>query len=264
MFGFGRDVLLMQLGGLLCSGSQIILVTKLLGLGAAAVFSVATKTLTMGQQLIGRILESAAPGLTEMFVRGERERFALRFYQMTAASLIPATFLGIFLMGTNREFVSLWTHGKVEWNFLGDALIGAILVSTVASRCFQGAFGMTGDLGRVRYLALAEGIFLVITTLALGGRGGIAGILGIVLLSNILFSFMGGGLQVARTIPGRIFWQKIVWSLLAPYLLGVAACWWAGSFFVLPLPEMLTIIIWALVSGIFFFKMLGPFFCRKG
>ena len=114
MIGFGRDVFFMQLGTLLCNGSQIILVTKLLGLEAAAIFSVATKTLTMGQQLIGRILESAAPGLTEMFVRGERDRFGLRFYQMTALSLALATILGIFLMGANRGFVFLWTHRSEE------------------------------------------------------------------------------------------------------------------------------------------------------
>lgn len=260
MFRFGRDVFLMQLGGLLCNGSQIILVTKLLGLEAAAIFSVATKTLTMGQQLIGRILESAAPGLTEMFVRGERDRFGLRFYQMTALSIALATALGIFLVGANREFVSLWTHGKVEWNFLGDALIGAILISTVASRCLQGAFGMTGDLARVRYLSLAEGIFLIIATLALGGRGGMAGVLGVVLLSNILISLMGGGLQVARAIPARLFWEKVVWFLLAPYLLGVTVCWWAAGFFVSPLSQMLATMGWTIVSGFFLFKMLGPFF----
>lgn len=264
MIRFGRDVFMMQLGGLLCTASPVILVTKFLGLDAAAVYAVATKALSMGQQLIGRILESAAPGLTELFVRGERGRFAFRFYQITATSIALATVFGILLTGMNREFVSLWTHGKVEWNFLGDALIGAILVSTVASRCFQGAFGMTGDLGRVRYLSLAEGIFLVIAALALGGRGGIAGVLGVVLLSNILFSFMGGGLQVVRAIPGRLFWEKTVCFLIAPYLLGVAACWWAGSFFVSPLTQILATIGWVSMTGFFLFKMSARFFLEKG
>jgi len=263
MFTFGRDVFLMQLGGLLCTGSQIILVTKLLGLEAAATFSIATKTLTMGQQIIGRILESAAPGLTELFVRGERARFALRFYQMTAVSLAMAVILGILIMGINREFISIWTNGKVEWTLSGDLFMGAILISTVSSRCFQGAFGMTGDLTRVRYLSLAEGIFLVIATLALGWRGGITGVLGIVLLSNILISLTGAGLQVARTIPGRLFWQSIVWLLLAPYLLGVVTCWWAGSFFVSPLPEFLTTMVSVVVSGFFLFKLLGSFIRQK-
>jgi O-antigen/teichoic acid export membrane protein len=260
MFIFGRDVFLVQLGGLLCTGSQIILVTKLLGLEAAATFSIATKTLTMGQQIIGRILESAAPGLTELFVRGERARFALRFYQMTAVSFAMAVTLGILIMGINRQFVSLWTNGKIEWSLSGDLFMGAILIFTVASRCFQGAFGMTGDLARVRYLSLAEGMFLVIATLALGGRGGIMGILAVVLLSNILISFLGGGLQVARTIPGRLFWENIVWFLLAPCLLGIAVCWWAGGFFVSPLHQMLATMSWSFVSGFFLYKMLAPFF----
>jgi hypothetical protein len=119
---------------------------------------------------------------------------------------------------------------------------------------------MTGDLARVRYLSLAEGMFLVIATLTLGGRGGILGILAVVLLSNILISFLGGGLQVARTIPGRLFWENIVWFLLAPYLLGIAVCWWAGGFFVSPLSQMLANMGWTIVSGFFLFKILGPFF----
>lgn len=201
MFGFGRDVLLIQLGGLLCSGSQIILVTRFLGLEAAAVFSIATKTLTMSQQLVGRILESAAPGLTELFVRGERKRFAIRFYQITAISITFATLIGLTLMGTNREFVSIWTHGKVQWGLSGDALLGVILICTVAARCFQGFFGITGDLARIRYVSLAEGIIFIICTWALHGRGGIEGVLAAALLANFLVSCLVGVWRVIHALP---------------------------------------------------------------
>lgn len=208
MFGFGRDVLFIQLGGLLCSGSQIILVTRFLGLEAAAVFSIATKTLTMSQQLVSRILESAAPGLTELFVRGERKRFVKRFYQITAVSITLSILIGITLMGTNREFVSIWTHGKVHWGSLGDVLLGAILISSVASRCFQGLFGITGDLSRIRYLSLVEGVLFIICTWTLRGRGNIEGILFAALVTNFLVSLLLGGWQAARAFPGFFCLRK--------------------------------------------------------
>lgn len=258
MLRFGRDALIMQLGGLLCTGSQIILITKLLGLEAAAVFSVATKTLTMGQQLVGRILESAAPGLTEMFVRGERERFGLRFYQMTSVSIALAAALGIFLVAANRGFVSVWTQGKVEWNYWGDLLIGGILISTVASRCFQGAFGMTGNLAKVCYLPFVEGMLFFVCTLALGGLGGVNGILGIVLLANILISMMGGGLLVARTVSGRFFWQNTISRLLAPYFLAAFFCWWTNGLFASPITQVIWSVGLVMISGLFLVKVLEP------
>jgi O-antigen/teichoic acid export membrane protein len=227
MLGFGRDVLMMQLGGLLCAGSQIILVTKLFGLETAAVFSVATKTLAMGQQLIGRILESAAPGLTELFVRGERDRFSFRFYQMSTLSVALATFAGIALMATNREFIGLWTHGKVVWNRGGDVLIGALLISNVASRCFQGVFGMTGDLAKVRYLSLLEGLIFVGCVLGLKGWGGVCGILGAALATNFFVSGLGGCFQASRVVPVRGNWQTKLARLLVFYFLMAGAYGWA-------------------------------------
>ena len=263
MVRFGRDVLLMQMGSLLCTASPVIMVTKFLGLDAAAVYAVATKALSMGQQLIGRILESAAPGLTELFVRGERGRFACRFYQITATSIALATVLGILLMGLNREFVFFWTHGKVGWSSLGDALIGAVLISTVVSRCFQGAFGMTGDLARVRFLALTEGIFLVIATLVLGGRGGILGVLGVVLLANILVSLLGGALQVFKAIPGEIFWRKEVFRLMALYFVAAGASWWVSGSFMSPLGQLASAVLLTITGGFCVMKIVGPFVSRK-
>lgn len=260
MLKFGRDILLMQLGGLLCSASPIILVTKILGLEAAAAYSIGTKALTMGQQVLGRIVESAAPGLTELYVRGERGRFATRFYQMTAISIALALTLGILLMGSNRIFVSVWTQGKVEWSSWGDLLIGAVLISTVASRCFQGAFGMTGELIKIRHLSMLEGILLVLCSLALKGWGGVLGILGVVLLVNIFISLIGGGVQVARAIPAGFGGPKIVVFVLAVYSSCAFASWWVGHVCASPAAPMITTIFLAMASGLFISRKLIPFF----
>lgn len=207
MLAFGRDVLLMQLGTLLCSGSQIILVTKLLGLEAAAVFSVATKMLIMGQQWIGRILESAAPGLTELFVRGERERFMKRFYQISSISLGAATSVAVVLMVANRDFVVLWTHGSIHWTRLGDLLLATGLIAAVAIRCFQGVFGMAADFTSVRWLPLIEGLTFIGVTLVLNSYLGIEGILAVALGSQILVSLIPSAVQVFKAFPSKSFWR---------------------------------------------------------
>jgi len=208
MLGFGRDIMLMQLGGLLCSASQIILVTKLLGLEAAAVFSVATKTLTMGQQLIGRILESAAPGLTELFVRGDRERFAKRFYQISSISLVAATSLAVGLMTANRDFVLIWTHHTIQWSRFGDFILAGSLISAVGVRCSQAVFGMSADFSRVRWLALGEGSVFVIVTLWLGASVGVEGVLAVALGTQTLVSLIPSAVQTWKAFPSKSFWKE--------------------------------------------------------
>lgn len=219
MIGFGRDVLLMQLGGVICSASPLIIVSKVLGLEAAATYSVATKMLTMGQQLLGRILESAAPGLTELFVRGDKEGFVIRFYQMTLLSVSLATLLGISLMSGNREFVFLWTHGSITWGRAADILLASLLIATVTSRCFQGAFGMSADLAKVRYLPLAEGSLFIILAVAFRGTGGMEGVLALSLACQLVVGLGGSSMRVISSYPYKPFWRRAPWCITGIFLI---------------------------------------------
>lgn len=206
MLRFGRDVLLMQLGNLLCQGSQIVLVTKLLGLESAAVFSVATKTLTMATQLISRILESAAPGLTELFVRGERGRFSQRFCQLFTISLIAATSLSVGLLLANRDFVSIWTRGSIGWTKSGDALLALILIMTIAVRSAQGVFGMTADFSRIKWLAFSEGTLFITATLLAAPFVSLEEILALALAAQIFSSLLPSIFQTFKFFPNKSFW----------------------------------------------------------
>jgi O-antigen/teichoic acid export membrane protein len=210
MLRFGKDVLIMQIGGLLCTGSQIILVTKLLGLEAAATFSVATKAFAMAQQLLGRVLESSAPGLTEMFVQGDRLRFIQRFYQtvvlVAAFALIAAT--AIIL--SNRLFVNIWTNGKVSWDLEGDIWLGVLLLASMATRALQGAFGMSGDLSKIRFLPLMEGSVFVILALLLGHRFHWTGIFASALLSHLVVSLAPTLWKVQSSFPSANFGGRLV------------------------------------------------------
>ena len=200
----------MQIGGLLCTGSQIILVTKLLGLEAAATFSVATKAFAMAQQLLGRVLESSAPGLTEMFVQGDRLRFIQRFYQtvvlVAAFALIAAT--AIIL--SNRLFVNIWTNGKVSWDLEGDIWLGVLLLASMATRALQGAFGMSGDLSKIRFLPLMEGSVFVILALLLGHRFHWTGIFASALLSHLVVSLAPTLWKVQSSFPSANFGGRLV------------------------------------------------------
>lgn len=223
MFRFGKDVLIMQLGGLLCAGSQIILVTKLLGLEAAATFSVATKTFTMSQQLLGRILESSAPGLTEMFVRGDRLRFIQRFYQTVVVVAAFALVAATFIILSNRVFVNFWTHGKVNWALEGDIWLGILLIASMTTRALQGAFGMSGDLSKIRFFPLMEGSLFVMLAFFGGHHFHWTGIFASALLSHLLVSLIPTVGRVRASFPSAHFGGRLgiytflaaVWCLLS-------------------------------------------------
>lgn len=206
MLKFARDVFLIHLGGLLCQGSQLIIITKTLGLESAALFSVVTKTFVFGQQGIGRFIESSAPGLTEMFVCGDRARLADRFYKITLFSAVAATICAVVIGSLNRTIISVWTHETMTWNLWGDFLLGALLIVTVTSRCFHGALSITTELYRVRLLPLLEGLVFITLALYLAPSWGLNGILLISLCCHLSITLYFYAKQIKTLLPDLRFW----------------------------------------------------------
>ncbi len=188
VFVFGKDILLMSIGSQLVNASQVMIISRLLGLDAAATYSIATKFATMGQQFVGKILESSAPGLTEMFVRGEHARFARRFWDILSATAAVAAIGGAGLAVCNRGIVEIWTRGAIHWPASGDLLLGLGLICTALSRAVVGLFGITKNLRPVRHVYLVEGLIFVALAFVLGTMWGIAGILVASLLAQLLIT----------------------------------------------------------------------------
>ena len=185
VFGFGKDVLLMSLGSQLVNATQIMILSRLSGLDSAATFSIGTKFFTMGQQFIGKILESSAPALTEIFIGGDLKKFRERFSDVCSITLFLATIGASGLILGNQLLVSLWTSGAIHWEPLFDLLLAILLIITSLSRCFVGSFGIIGNLAPVRYLYFLEGIFFIILAIPATRAYGIMGLLGASLVSHL-------------------------------------------------------------------------------
>ena len=186
VFRFGKDVLLMSLGTQLVNASQIMIISRIAGLDAAATFSVGTKFYTMGQQFVGKILESASPGLTELFVRGDRERFNSRFWSIVAITGFLATGGAVGVLTGNQALVSLWTSGVIHWKFSADIYLAALLVATCLTRCLMGIFGMVGNFSTVRYIYFFEGCAFIGMAIPATRHYGINGILAASLLAHLV------------------------------------------------------------------------------
>ena len=161
MLSFGKDILLVSLGSQLLNATQVIIISRTLGLDAAANYSIGTKLFAMGQQLYHKVIESSGPGLTEIFVQGRIPRFIERFWDSVALTLVAAIFAAVGIAAGNNSFVQIWTHGAVSWTLVSDLLLALLLLLTSVTRNYVGLFGILKDFRKVRVLYFAEGLVFV-------------------------------------------------------------------------------------------------------
>ena len=200
IFSFGKDVMLLSVGSQLVNSSQIMILGRVAGLEAAATFAVGTKFYALGSQLTGRLMESSAPALTEMFVQKDHRRLQQRFTDILRISLFLATTGSIALVAANTLVVRWWTSGVVEWNGRWDFLLGALLLATTASRCLVGLFGIAGNLRPVRNLYLVEAAVFIAVGIPTATRFGIPGLIGASLLVHLLVTLTFSSVAARRVL----------------------------------------------------------------
>jgi len=200
MFIFGKDVMLMAIGSQLVNASQIMILGRAAGLEAAATYSIGTKFYSLGTQLTGRLLESSAPALTEMFVRKESDLLRKRFTDIFRASLFIATSGAVALIVANATVVKWWTSGVIEWNFRWDLMLGALLLATTCSRCLVGLFGIAGNLRPVRNLYFSEAAVFLAIGIPAAAHFGISGLMGAYLLVHLLVTVAFSSVAARRLL----------------------------------------------------------------
>ena len=200
MFVFGKDVMLMAIGSQLVNASQIMILGRVAGLEAAATYSIGTKFYSLGTQLTGRLFESSAPALTEMFVRKESGRLRERFADIFRASLFIATSGAVALVVANATVVRWWTSGVIEWSLRWDLMLGALLLATTCSRCLVGLFGIAGNLLPVRNLYLAEAAVFIAIGIPAAAHFGIMGLMGASLLVHLLVTVAFSAVAAQRLL----------------------------------------------------------------
>ena len=230
IFLFGRDVLLMTLGSQLVNASQIMILSRFAGLEAAATFAIGTKLFGLCQQFSGRVLESSAPSLTEIYVRGEDQLFRERFREVLGLSSFLAVVSALVLVCGNSRIISVWTSGRITWEPIADLLLALLLVFTTATRCMVGLFGVVARLRPVRSVYLLEACVFVALAIPASQQFGIAGILTVSLLAHAAVTailpvraatpFAGGDGGFVRTL---LVSSGIV---IVAYLAGLS---WMGS-----------------------------------
>ncbi len=173
VFGLGRELFLIVLGMQLIDASQVIVISRVLGLEAAALWAVGTKAYQLLVQLQGRLLAMSVPAFAEMMVRGEQERLRRRFRTLAMAATSFAGFGGVGLILCNSAFVSLWTNGRMVWPVENDVLL-ALCVVVHALKNFHASFiPLTKQIGALKWVYFAEGSVFIALGMILVPEGGL-------------------------------------------------------------------------------------------
>ena len=239
VFAYGRDGLLMSIGNQLVNATQITIVSRILGLDAAATFSIATKLFTMAQQVFHKVVESAAPGLTELYIRGEKSRFVERYWDIIAVTLSAAMIGAVGITAGNSAFISLWTKGDIAPTLTTDLVLGLLIVITSISRCYTTIFGVTKNLRSVRILFFVEGLVFVPSAIIAAPLYGLVGVLVSSLFAHtsvtLWFSMRAGSKIIGNFRSAR----KVVLFITSLLALAFFTAWIGNATGMTPLARLL-------------------------
>ena len=189
VFGFGKDVFLMSLGSQLEMASQTIVVSRALGLEAAAAWAVGTKTFSLIVQLMGRTFMASLPGLYEIYARGESERLRIRFKGIVVLIASVGAFLAISFVLCNSLFVHVWVQRKIAWSPLNDVLLGFWLFILSMTTTHINFVIVTKQIGGMRYAQFLQGCTFILLAMFFGCRWGIPGMVVTSIVCTTAFTY---------------------------------------------------------------------------
>jgi O-antigen/teichoic acid export membrane protein len=144
--------------------------------------------MALASQALARLSDFSSAALTEMMIRGERERLRHRFRGLLQITLAFAAVGAALLAVCNQPFVQVWTQGKISWPKINDVLLGLMLFVSSFTRTSSIFICITKDLRGLRYVNFVEGIALVCSGYVLLRWFGIPGLLTASVITSALIN----------------------------------------------------------------------------
>jgi len=232
IFAYGKDLFLVSVGTQLIVASQTLIITRQLGLEAAAVWSVGTRTFSLVSQAVWRVFDVSGPALSEMITRGEHSNLRERYRTIVISTVSLSAVAAVIYAMCNSLFVTVWTHDKISWPPLNDVLLAAWVVVFALVHCHCCFVLLTKKIDFMRYVYFVEGMVFVTAAFWTARWGGLSAVIMCSLTCSILFSGAYGVWRVSGyfALPIReVGWR---WSAPAMRILGLfvpiaLGSWWA-------------------------------------
>jgi O-antigen/teichoic acid export membrane protein len=232
---YSRDYFVIQVGNQFASTIPMLLMPRLLGLEAVAIWTVCTRPFTILKQVVSKPFDYSIPMLCEIYVKGEPGRMAKRWTHVT--QLVVALAVCVFAVGAanNSTFIRIWVGGHMTWPAANDWLVGLFfLISLVVGAVF-GVVGFHKRFGLTRIAPYAEALLVAVNALWMTRLWGLTGLLAAAIVSQILTRFWVGLRYLASISETQVSWL-FKEALLRPLLvlpLSALAAWACANLHVL-------------------------------
>jgi len=244
LFSYGADLFLITIGVQLIISSQTVLVSRQLGMEAAALWSVMTKMFTLVSQVVWKIVGNAMPAFAEMQVRQERERLWDRYRGLFIAANVFAGVCGVLFAACNGPFVSIWTHGQFFWPAIDNVLLALWLIVSTQQCCHNSLIMCLKEIRGLQYVYLLEGVLFVGVAIVILPSTGMTGMLICSLVATTLFTWLCGVWRVAGLSEKG--WKPLLWDWQLPlfWVAGIMVpCWLATEWTLRGAPDWLRLVI---------------------
>jgi len=216
LFNYGADVFLISIGTQLIVSSQVILVSRQLGVEAAALWSVMTKMLTLVSQVVWRMVGSSMPAFGEMQARQEWDRLWHRYRAMFISTNAFTCICAVLFAACNDPFVELWTQGKFSWPPINNILLAIWLIISTQQCCYTSIIMCLKEIRTLKYVFILEGIVFIAAGLFVLPSTGITGLLVCSVLATISFTWLSGVWRIAQI--SKMGWKPLVWDWQKPLI----------------------------------------------
>lgn len=219
LFRLAKDFFLVSMGTQVLEASQLIIVTRTMGLAAAAAWSVSTKIFALIFQLLTKIQGTGVVFLSEMMVRGESQRLENRFRQICQITAALAAVTLAMAVAVNQPFVSAWAKPSLAWGMSLSALMAVLVFLNAVTRCHVDLIIHTKSIMALRYIYFLEAAAFVGLSLWLSPKIGFYGVLLPALTCLVLARFWYVAWRVARYFSVSL--RLVCWSWMRRSLLAI-------------------------------------------
>jgi hypothetical protein len=196
----------------------MLLITRWLGLDAAAVWAVATRPFFILRQILNRPFQYGISMLAELFARGSRDVMIHRWMQLS--QLMTASALALFpvVMFNNNSFLALWTKGKISWMFGNDLLFAIYSFLLVALFPWYGIVGIDKKYGITRFTSILEAVVLTLLCFLTVKKYCIQGIIASLIIGKLVIALIPSLINLYQVFGNevkKVFYQGVIRPLFA-------------------------------------------------
>ena len=176
MIGFGGHWMFFNLGSVLIARTGNILAGVTNGAAVASTFYTSQTPAMMGQDIIQKLSDNVAPGINELYGRGDFERARATIARMTRATFVLALPLATGVLLFNHDLVVAWVG---EAQYAGRLLTVSLAILCAVYGAQRVAVISCFVVGWIKLLsttALVQGVVYIGLAFWLGRRLGLGGI----------------------------------------------------------------------------------------